>query len=506
MSTAAPLQFAAPKSTPAASAKAAARPTFTPVRTAVLQRKCACGGTPGPTGECDECRKKRLALQRRAVNSSPPVSVPPIVESVLSSPGRPLDPPARSFMESRFGHDFGHVRIHDDANAAESARAVNAHAYTVGEHIAFGAGKYSPHTSEGHRLLAHELTHTLQQSGLQRSRAGIDVPTGNEEQRLEREADDAAAAIVVPNPSGIVPESISSGAVARPALMRQACEGDGSLPACGGGALARWVLEDNQTKALENVAIDDNIVLEGLQTAFNDGKWLTQITTPPNPEKDGNEKGRADGVKVVEQGDQLSIDFVEVKSCSKDGGGCARATREAKGYVAVVKPLVPHIKRITQALSSQPSPTSEAVPKRARDKVLATEGINLNDSDVKAAWTFLRSIEGKLGKTFGTALKDVVVSVSADGSPGTVYKAGAKIGMDCRDKSKKAGRNERQLVFLVNGQGGVSYHCENSGCGPAVTVGAAEQGAAPAPAPEAKPEIFTLRYGERTADVELPPG
>jgi hypothetical protein len=68
-------------------------------------------------------------------------------------------------MESRFNEDFGGVRVHTDAQAARSARSVNASAYTAGQHIVFDRGRYAPHTSAGQRLLAHELTHVLQQSG-----------------------------------------------------------------------------------------------------------------------------------------------------------------------------------------------------------------------------------------------------------------------------------------------------------------------------------------------------
>ena len=66
-------------------------------------------------------------------------------------------------MESKFGHDFSQVRVHTDARAAESTRAVNALAYTVGRNVVFGAGQYEPGTSEGRRLLGHELTHVVQQ-------------------------------------------------------------------------------------------------------------------------------------------------------------------------------------------------------------------------------------------------------------------------------------------------------------------------------------------------------
>ena len=132
----------------------------------VLQRACACGQHSHGGGECEECRKKREgALQREATNSASTGEAPPIVHEVLNSPGQPLDAQTRAFMEPRFGHDFSRVRVHNDSKAAQSARAVNARAYTVGENVAFGAGEYAPETSAGQRLLAHELTHVVQQQG-----------------------------------------------------------------------------------------------------------------------------------------------------------------------------------------------------------------------------------------------------------------------------------------------------------------------------------------------------
>jgi hypothetical protein len=105
-------------------------------------------------------------LQRSAVSADlAGVEAPPIVHDVLRSPGQPLDDATRAFMEPRFGHDFSHVRVHTDSRAAESSRAVNAHAWTIGNHIAFNAGNYRRTSSEGQHLLAHELTHVVQQRG-----------------------------------------------------------------------------------------------------------------------------------------------------------------------------------------------------------------------------------------------------------------------------------------------------------------------------------------------------
>src|SRR5262249_19476915 len=92
-------------------------------------------------------------------------AIPPIVGEALRSSGKPLDTATRAYMEPRFGHDFSQVRIHSNGLAAESARAVNAAAYTVGQDLVFGAGKYRPGTPVGQRLIAHELAHTVQQNG-----------------------------------------------------------------------------------------------------------------------------------------------------------------------------------------------------------------------------------------------------------------------------------------------------------------------------------------------------
>ncbi|MGB9750788.1 DUF4157 domain-containing protein [Roseiflexus castenholzii] len=79
--------------------------------------------------------------------------------------GAPLDQETRAFMEPRFGHDFSQVRIHADARAATVARSLDALAFTVGNDIAFALGQYQPGSDEGRALLAHELTHTIQQTG-----------------------------------------------------------------------------------------------------------------------------------------------------------------------------------------------------------------------------------------------------------------------------------------------------------------------------------------------------
>src|SRR5207245_97025 len=106
-------------------------------------------------------------------SSAGPAQAPPIVHEVLRAPGQPLDAATRAVMEPRFGHDFSRVRVHSDARAAQSARAVNALAYTVGRDVVFGANQYTSDTQLGQRLLAHELTHVVQQGGGAASRPAV---------------------------------------------------------------------------------------------------------------------------------------------------------------------------------------------------------------------------------------------------------------------------------------------------------------------------------------------
>ena len=104
-------------------------------------------------------RIQRFSGQSNGQTEAAPASV----DQALASPGRPLEPALRQDMEQRFGYDFSRVRVHSGAAAEQSVRDVNALAYTVGHDIVFSAGQFVPGTHEGRRLLAHELTHVVQQ-------------------------------------------------------------------------------------------------------------------------------------------------------------------------------------------------------------------------------------------------------------------------------------------------------------------------------------------------------
>lgn len=118
----------------------------------------------------------RAALQRKRQSERDDHTAPEIVHEALHSPGQQLDEATRAFMEPRFGYDFSGVRIHTDETAAQSAEAVKAYAYTVGRDVVFGSGQYQPGSKSGKQLIAHELTHVVQQN--QGSMLGQSVKTG----------------------------------------------------------------------------------------------------------------------------------------------------------------------------------------------------------------------------------------------------------------------------------------------------------------------------------------
>ncbi len=124
----------------------------TGIASATIHRKCA------------SCKDEGEQKVQRSATAESPGRAPSIVNQVLSQPGRPLPKTTRSFFESSMGANFSDVRIHDDSHAAQSATAVQAKAYTVGNAITFAAGMYNPHSESGAHLLAHELTHVVQQN------------------------------------------------------------------------------------------------------------------------------------------------------------------------------------------------------------------------------------------------------------------------------------------------------------------------------------------------------
>lgn len=255
-----------------AQVKAAPTRNDPPAHTALLQRKCACGGAAGPDGECAACRRRRLLGQRNpsiqprlridqpgdryeqeadevaeqimrmpetGVPGGPPgptqhrdtrlqrlcstgrglrrkeeesqrtseapdqfAEITPEIEAqieALRGTGQPLSESARAFFEPRLGHDFGGVRVHTDARAASTSRALRAQAFTIERDIVFGAGQYAPETATGRQLLAHELTHVVQQGAASR----VQRPAHRADARDHRAQPDAVSRPLAPGASSI---------------------------------------------------------------------------------------------------------------------------------------------------------------------------------------------------------------------------------------------------------------------------------------------------------------
>jgi hypothetical protein len=185
------------------------------------------GGTRTAARRLDSPRRQAAPVDRRHGQADPHT----LIHEAQQAGARPLDAETRARMQARFHYDFSQVRVHTDERAASAASAVDAAAYTLGRDIVFGAGRYAPGSPAGDRLLAHELTHVIQQGGVAAPRG--QVVMGDATDATEREAERHAA----PGAAGPVPAPISrrAGGVA---LQRQPANppGQASGPAPGGAA------------------------------------------------------------------------------------------------------------------------------------------------------------------------------------------------------------------------------------------------------------------------------
>ena len=201
----------------------------------LLQRKCDCGTHTGG-GECESCAERKRSLQRQARGDAD--EVPEIVHQVLAQPGSHLDTDTRGFMQDRFGRDFSDVRVHTDSQAARSAQAVQAHAYTVGPNIVFAPGRYAPTSSAGRHLLAHELAHVAQQDGTATAAGEITL-----DDRGEGEADADRAADRVMSGEAAAPSANAAG-LQRQTSEAAAASGESARAGSGGACIEEVVGED----------------------------------------------------------------------------------------------------------------------------------------------------------------------------------------------------------------------------------------------------------------------
>ena len=142
----------------------------------------------GPDQLPDDDEGEEQQVQSKGTQTATPKVTTSVAANIhaMNGGGRPLSNSTRAFFEPRFGVDFSQVRVHTDSRAAETAKSINARAFTVARDIAFSGGQFAPESQDGRRLLAHELTHVVQQNGHQLQRARTTLQNTSEASSLSR--------------------------------------------------------------------------------------------------------------------------------------------------------------------------------------------------------------------------------------------------------------------------------------------------------------------------------
>jgi hypothetical protein len=281
---------------------------------------------------------------------------------LISSHGQPLDASTRAFMESRFNHNFSNVRVHTGAEAASSARDYNSRAFTLGHDVVFGAGQYAPHSSNGLKLLAHELTHVIQQNG-----GGVSSPT------IQRDGGGPAPVVVVSGPAAIanVPEDAAeknireSGKKAEKAgLMR-------FYPTSGYPDFVK-----NAHKQVKDNECASKVLINGHGGSDKDSAWMTMgSSTDPSRGFGTTDIGNNAGTLV---GDDVFKNFKFCKPCEVWLGGCEfGATKPGRDFMqAVANNTGCTAKAYATTVTTNPRPAGSSPQRKERKRRFLPQRLN----------------------------------------------------------------------------------------------------------------------------------
>jgi hypothetical protein len=321
-----------------------------------------------------------------------------------------LDKATRSFFEPRFNADLSHVRIFTDSAAGQSARSIDARAYTLGSNIVFGQGEYDPQSDSGKQLIAHELAHVGQ---------------------------------------------AATGRISRQKIHRSSCPHD--EPIGSGCGVFTWNGAAGELPEFVQVGTD-RIITATLGQHLG-GVWVPQLLTPPNPEKKGKSHGFVDAAKV-KLGADLVIEVLEIKSRNTNNGGCSLATTETKGYLKALRPLAPHIVNLSAGLAKEGGLRTDECRKMtaAEKKILVKAGLDVNNPDSVRAWCLYNDLQKKLNTKFTTAFNSVTFAMNTDGDKDVDYLVGV-VPIPCK-RGRKTTIGKKKLFFQVNKFGGLSYRCK----------------------------------------------
>ena len=270
--------------------------------------KCGCGCDSAPAvGGASRCRPSTIATEETSAstpvaNSEAPQGVPePVRRIAQHGRGRSLPREVQRFMDHRFGFDFSQVRVHDDERAAAATRSVGAAAYTLGKDIAFAPGKFQPTTWAGLFMIAHELSHVVQQDGVPVSPQAISI--GDKSSPFEREANRAAFALASGQKAAVTRGSFTSRSATLQGffLSEEPAGGCGlcyGIPANAGRAA--HALIQTEFELLYPLGL---IELPLVDSNDDNGRLDLAVAVPGGFEigeiKPGNEKGYADGITQI---------------------------------------------------------------------------------------------------------------------------------------------------------------------------------------------------------------
>jgi hypothetical protein len=240
---------------------------------------------------------------------------------LVSSHGQPLDSRTRAFMESRFNHNFSNVRVHTGAEAASSARDYNSRAFTLGHDVVFGAGQYAPHSSSGLRLLAHELTHVVQQNG-----GGVSAP------RIQRDGGGPVPVTVVSGPAAIanVPEDAAEKNIRESETKAEKAGMLRFYPTSGYPDFVK-----NAHKQVKDNECASKVLINGHGGSDEHSAWMTMgSSTDPKRGFGTTDIGNNAGTLV---GDDVFKNFKFCKPCEVWLGGCHfSATKPGRDFMQAV--------------------------------------------------------------------------------------------------------------------------------------------------------------------------
>jgi len=344
--------------------------------------------------------------------------------SAISSPGDPSERQADAVAHRVVGQpkpvanavrpDFAGVRVHTGPTATAAARSVNASAYTVGQHVVL-AQPLSDSTA-GRTLLAHELTHVVQQG---RNPSLANEATG-------------------------------------PRVQRK-CGHDGKATGCYASPRLGAVKLTDPSGRVETHDIGD-LIVANMAKRFG-GTWLPRVTSPPSAKS--TTRGFVDGLKVT-VGSTLHGEIVEVKPRSTAvAGGCDLADTEAEGYRVALNAIAGDFVALSKGLAARGGLRIPQGSKAtaAQSRILRDVGATGTNPNRYWAWQFYNSLQNRLGTTFLTPFDALNIAVNKDGSPGTTYEAAPPWLIDCiKNKKKRLGTTT--LVYEVSGKGGASYGCD----------------------------------------------